>query len=485
MNITDFEPKRVFHYFNEISRIPRGSYNTDAISNYLVGVAKDLGLEYIQDEVGNVIIKVPATAGYENAAPVLLQGHMDMVCTVAPGYDIDMTKEAPKLMVDGDWLTAEGTTLGGDNGIALAMMLAIAESKDIPHPALELVSTVDEETGLEGAEAIDADKLAARKMINLDSEEEGIITVSCAGGISALVHLPVVREEISGAGYSVSIGGLAGGHSGSDIDKELGNANMLLGRVLYNLSKEMGFGICEMAGGTADNVICMASDAKIVIPASEGKSAEDVKKALAKFEEVLKIEYKTSDPNVCVKVEELGDVTCQATDADSTRRILLYLLDAPYGIQNMSMDIEGLVETSLNLGALKLEENELTGLYAIRSSLLTRQLYLQDRLDTFVQLIGGHVDFTLYYPAWEFRKDSPLRDTCVSVYQQMYGKDPAVEAIHAGLECGLFAGKMGEDFDAVSIGPDMQAVHTPDEKLSISSTERVWEYLLEVLKACK
>ena len=482
MNITDYEPKRVFHYFNEVTKIPRGSYNTDAISNYLVSVGKDLGLETIQDEVGNVIIKVPATEGYEDAAPVLLQGHMDIVCTVAPGYDIDMTKEAPKLMIDGDWLTADGTTLGGDNGIALAMMLALAEAKDIPHPALELVSTVDEETGLEGAEAIDASQLKARKMINLDSEEEGIITVSCAGGITGKVHLPVRRQEAKGGCFHLKMTGLAGGHSGSDIHKELGNANMLMGRALYDLSKKVDFCISQLEGGHLDNVICMECEAEIVVP---GASAADVKSEIAAIEAVLQAEYKTSDPGVRIEVEELGEGTRQAIDADSTKRTLLYLLNAPYGVQNMSMDIPGLVETSLNLGALKLEEEEVFGLYALRSSLLTRMKYLQDRLSTIVELCGGKVEYSLYYPAWEFRKDSPLRDTCVKVFEKMYGREPEVEAIHAGLECGLFAGKMCEDFDAVSIGPDMECVHTSDERLSIPSTARTWEYLVEILKECK
>lgn len=480
--ITDFEPKRVFHYFNEISKIPHGSYNTKAISDYLAGVARDLGLEYIQEEVGNVIIKVPASAGYEDAAPILLQGHMDMVCTVEPGRDIDMTKEPIKMIIDGDWLTADGTTLGGDNGIAVAMMLALAESKEYAHPALECVFTVDEETGLEGAEAIDASKLAARKMINLDSEEEGIITVSCAGGVSALVHLPVVRESVHGMGYRVSVGGLQGGHSGSDINKELGNANMLMGRALYDLRKKADFGLVKMAGGNVDNVICMACDAEIVVPSADKAAVEA---AIAEVDAILKSEYKTSDPNVCVKVEALGEADYSATDAASTTRVLTYLMTAPYGIQNMSMDIEGLVETSLNLGTLKLEETEMTGLYALRSSLKSRQDYLEDQLSALVCALGGHVDYSLYYPAWEFRKDSPLRDTCIKVYEKMYGSEPEVEAIHAGLECGLFAGKMGEDFDAVSIGPDMYGVHTSDEKLNIPSTQRVWEYLLEVLKASK
>ena len=479
-NITEYEPKRVFHYFNEISKIPHGSYNTAAMTKFLVDFAKAQGLEYIEEEIGNVIIKKPASPGYEKSAPILLQGHMDMVCTVAPGCTKDMTKEGLDLVVDGDWLTAEGTTLGGDDGAAVAYMLALAESDEFQHPALELVFTVDEETGLEGADAIDTDHLAARKMINLDSEEEGIITVSCAGGITGKVHLPIKREEKEGELCTLTIGGLKSGHSGTDINLELGNANILMGRVLYDLSKVTEVSLISMAGGNADNVICQECVAEIIVSDTEKLASE-----IDRLDAVLKNEYKTSDPGVFVKAELEGVCRKAATDADSTRRVLGYLMTAPYGVQNMSMDIKDLTETSLNLGALKLEEDEMTALYALRSSVMTRQAYLQDKLTLACEAQGGTVEYSFFYPAWEFRKDSPLRDVCVKVYQEMFGKEPLVEAIHAGLECGIFAGKMGGEFDAVSIGPQMVAVHTADEKLSISSTKRTWEYLLEILKESK
>ena len=479
--ISEFEPKRVFHYFEEISKIPHGSYNTKQISDYLAGFAKDKGLKYIQDELGNVIIYVPASAGYEKSAPVILQGHMDMVCTVVPGKDIDMTKEALKLAIDGDWLYAEDTTLGGDDGMAVAMMLAIAESDAYAHPALECVFTVDEETGLEGAEGLDAKNLKARKMINLDSEDEGIITVSCAGGISANVHLPVKREKAPGTLFEVSIGGLLGGHSGAAINKELANANVVMGRVLCEMKKVANIHIVSLAGGNADNVITMACEAKVI--AHDNEAA--VEAAIKKLEDVLKNEYKSSDPGICINLKNCGKAEENAVCAKDTAKIISFLLNAPYGIQSMSMDIEGLVETSLNIGILNLEENEMTALYALRSSVLSKMEHLQDKLTDFCEVLGGSVEYSLYYPGWEYRKDSPLRDTCVSVFKRMYGKEPLVEAIHAGLECGFFAGKLGDDFDAVSIGPDMRCVHTPDEKLSISSTERTFDYLLEILKECK
>lgn len=478
--ISEFEPKRVFHYFEEISRIPHGSYNIKEISDYLAGCAREQGLDYTQDELGNVVIRIPASAGYEKAAPIILQGHMDMVCTVAPGKNIDMKKEALKLAVDGDWLYAEDTTLGGDDGIAVAMMLALAESKEYAHPALECVFTVDEETGLEGAEGFDEKLLKGRKMINLDSEEEGIITVSCAGGITGILHLPVAKAKAKGAKYSLKVAGLAGGHSGSDINQELGNANVLMGRALSEIAKKTEVAIAALSGGNADNVICMECCAEVV--AKDGAALE---KAVKELDAVLKNEYKTSDPGVFVKAEKAGEGEFDAVKPEDSRKMIAFLLTAPYGIQNMSMDIEGLVETSLNIGIVGLEEGEMTATYALRSSVQSRMEYLQDRLSASAEALGGRIDYSLYYPGWEFRKDSTLRDTCVSVYEKMFGKKPLVEAIHAGLECGFFAGKLGEDFDAVSIGPDMQSVHTPAEKLSISSTKRTWEYLLEILKQSK
>ena len=406
---------------------------------------------------------------------------MDMVCTVVPGKNIDMTKEALKLAIDGDWLYAEDTTLGGDDGIAVAMMLAIAESDAYSHPALECVFTVDEETGLEGAEGLDATNLRARKMINLDSEDEGIITVSCAGGISANVHLPIRRTKAEGTLFEISVGGLLGGHSGADINKELANANIVMGRVLCEMKKVADIHIISLAGGNADNVIAMSCEAKVIAHSNEA----EVEAAVKKLEEVLKNEYKTSDPGICIKLKNCGRAEENAVCAEGTRKIISFLLSAPYGIQSMSMDIQGLVETSLNLGILGLEDGEMTATYALRSSVLSKMEFLQDRLTDICEVLGGSVEYSLYYPGWEYRKDSQLRDTCVSVFEKMYGKKPLVEAIHAGLECGFFAGKLGDDFDAVSIGPDMRCVHTPDEKLSISSTKRTFEYLLEILKECK
>lgn len=480
------EPAKVFHFFEEICGIPHGSYNTKAISDYLAAFARDRGLKYIQDEVNNVVIFGDASAGYEDAPAVMLQGHMDMVCEKEAGCAIDMAKEGIRLLVDGDWVTADGTTLGGDNGIAVAMMLALLDSGEYAHPKLECVFTVDEETGLEGAEALDVSCLEAKQMINLDSEDEGVITVSCAGGITANCGIPVRRERVSGKGCKVRLDGLQGGHSGIEIHKERANANILMGRVLSELGEAADIRIRALAGGNADNVICNACTAEIV--ALDGVKA--LTETADRLQETLSAEYRAADPALRLTVEEEGGYEGEALDEESTARIVGFLLNAPNGVVNMSMDIAGLTETSLNLGAMKLSEKEageeeLELLYSIRSSVKSRQDFVCRRLDSFCRAFQGKAEFSLYYPGWEYRADSPLREICISVYREQSGKEPTVEAIHAGLECGFFAGKMGADLDAVSIGPTMEGVHTPSERLSISSTERTWNYLLGVLKACR
>ena len=483
MGVTsNLEPKKVFYYFEEISKIPHGSYNTKQISDYLANFAKERGLEYVQDELNNILIYGPASAGYEDAEPVLLQGHMDMVCEKVPGCPIDMTKEGVKLIIDGDWLTADGTTLGGDDGLAVAMMLALLDSPgEYEHPALECIFTVDEETGLEGAEGFDATLLHGKRMINLDSEEEGVITVSCAGGITGNGTMPVSREAKEGSVYNIKLTGLIGGHSGSEINKERASANILIARVLSELKDKVDFRLVCMKGGNADNVICKENLTQILVVSGE----ELMEERIAEIQKVITAEYALSDPDIVIEVTRADEAMFVPMDEASTGRVISYLLNAPHGIINMSMGIEGLVETSLNLGALKIDENEMTTLYCLRSSVKTRLDFVCRRLEDIARVLGGDIKFSLYYPGWEYKAVSPLRDVCVNVYKEQYGKEPAIEAIHAGLECGFFAGKMGQEFDAVSIGPDMENVHTPDERISISSTERTWKYVLGILKALK
>ena len=495
MGVTsNLEPKKVFYYFEEISHIPHGSYNTKKISDYLANFAGERGLEYVQDELNNVVIYGPASPGYEDAEPVILQGHMDMVCQKVPGCPIDMENEGIKLVIDGDWLTADGTTLGADDGMAVAFMLALLDSPgEYEHPALECVFTVDEETGLEGAEGFDGSLLKGNRMVNLDSEDEGVITVSCAGGITGNGRFPVAREAAEGKAFNLKLTGLLGGHSGIEIDKERANADVLMGRVLSELSDCFDLRLVCMEGGSADNVICKESVAQIVVCGTKADCSGGVcttpgtvSDCAEAIQETLRREYALSDPDITLEVTDSDSTMFVPMDEKSTSRIISFLLNTPSGIMNMSMGIKGLVETSLNLGALKTTEEEVTMLYSLRSSVDSRLEFTQRRLADIAKVLGGEMEFSLYYPGWEYLADSPLRETCIEVYKEQYGgQEPTVEAIHAGLECGFFAGKKGHGFDAVSIGPTLKGVHTPDEKASISSTERTWKYLLGILKALK
>lgn len=476
----NLEPKNVFGYFEDITQIPHGSHDTKRISDWLVEFAEKRNLEHYQDQWNNVIIIKPASEGYENSDPVIIQGHMDMVCEKTPDSDFDFKKDGLKLLIDGDFVTADGTTLGGDDGIAVAMALALLDSDEYKHPRLEVVITSDEEVGLIGAEHIDVSKLTAKKFLNIDSEEEGIFTTSCAGGVSATNTIPVKRAEASGHAVEITVGGLKGGHSGIMINKERGNGNTIMGRVLRALEeKGVDFVIESLAGGLKDNAICSLSKATVI--------TSDAAKAGAVVEEMDKIishEYATPDPGVKVTCTDAGEKKVSALTKEDTHKVVQYLITVPQGVQNMSMDIPGLVETSLNMGILKLEEDKVTATYAVRSSVETRKDYIVDKLRVIGEMLGGTIELQGDYPGWEYKADSELRKVAMEVFQKQYGHEPKVEAIHAGLECGLFAGKI-PDLDALSVGPDILYAHTPDEKLSISSTNRVWDFVVDLLAALK
>ena len=477
--LTGLKPERVFYYFEELTRIPHGSGDTLAISNYICRTAKDMGLYCRQDELNNVIIIKPAAPGYENAPAVMLQGHMDMVCEKEKGCSHDFSRDPLKLGIDGDEIYAEGTTLGGDDGIAVAYMLALLEEKDLGHPRLECVITVDEETGMEGAEGVDLDGLEAKYLLNLDSEEEGIFLASCAGGLRFNLNLPLNREPWKGTEYKISVEKLTGGHSGGEIHKGRANANVLLGRLLNELQGHISFRLTDLAGGSKDNAITRESFARIVSEEPFEKIAEAVESLAA----VYRKEYAVTDPLMEITAaESAGDK--MPLDEISQEKVLFALLEAPYGVQAMSSDIEGLVETSLNLGIMETREKEWHISYSIRSSVASRKEWLKEKLIRLAQYLGGSYSITGDYPGWEFQRESALRDLMCAVYREKYGKDPLVEAIHAGLECGLLLHKK-PDMDAVSFGPDMKDIHTPKERLSISSTARVYDFLKEVLSRMK
>lgn len=476
--LSNLEPKNVFHYFEEICSIPHGSGNVEQISDYLVKFAQDRQLFCIQDELKNVIIVKEATEGYEDEPAVILQGHMDMVAVKKPDCGIDMKKEGLQVAVDGDKVYAKGTSLGGDDGIAVAYSLALLDSHTISHPRLEVIITVDEEVGMDGARQIDLSMLTGHRMLNLDSEEEGIFLTSCAGGARVNCHLPLTFGKKEGIAYEISVKGLLGGHSGGEIHKERGNSNCLMGRLLYRLTERLDAGIQSIAGGLADNAIPRQTTAVVVVENEDSaRFAEILDTTTAKITR----ELATRDPDVKVTVRETGKGSFPCVCGEQAARCASCLFALPNGIQAMSADMPGLVETSLNLGILELTEDGLHAEFSVRSSVESAKNALIGRLEAVMKLSGGHNEVTGDYPGWTYRVDSPLREKMVALYERMYGRRPEVEAIHAGLECGLLGSKI-EDLDCVSIGPDMQDIHTTEETLSISSTARVWEFLVKLLE---
>ena len=474
------EPKAVFHFFEDLTRIPHGSRNTKAISDYCAAFARARGLWVYQDELNNVIIKKPASAGYEAAPAVILQGHLDMVAEKTPESPIDMTKDALALRVEGDYVSADGTTLGGDDGIAVAMALAILDSSEIAHPALEAVFTVDEEIGMEGAQGLDFSQLSARRMLNIDSEDEGIFTVSCAGGASANVSVGLTMAPNAAPCVKLTVSGLIGGHSGQEINKGRANANILLGRVLDALVQKLPVRLVSAAGGRKDNAIPNAAEAVLALAEADLPAAKQIVSACTAD---LRKEYAVTDPGVTVTLEKAAACP-QALTEEATLRVVRYLLLVPNGIAAMSMDIPGLVQTSCNLGIFHVADGVLTAVSSVRSSVASQKQMLLARFAALSQLLGGSLQVTGAYPAWEYRRESVLREKMAAVYEQQTGRAPKIEAIHAGLECGLFAGQL-PGLDCVSFGPDLVDIHTAREKMSISSVQRTWKFLLGVLEALK
>ena len=473
--LAGLEPQAVFHYFEEICAIPHGSYNTKAISDYLVGFAKKNGLRYIQDSLNNVILFGDATPGYEDHEPVIIQGHMDMVCEKDADCPIDMTTQGLNVTHDGTYVFAKGTTLGGDDGIAVAYGLALLADRSIPHPPLEVVITVDEETGMEGATGIDLSMLRGRKLINIDSEDEGIFTVSCAGGVKSTICLPLERRVVYGPCVKLTVEGLRGGHSGVEIHKNLANANKVMGEFLGRVQKLMPVCITKLQGGAKDNAIPRTCQVTLVALGMDLARINDV---AAQLQKEIREQY--DEPDAIIRGDDVDALGGNALTTESTAKVIALMNAVPNGVQTWSRDIEGLVQTSLNLGVAKLEESlELT--FAIRSSVNREKTELAQRLEELAKFYDGTCIHRGEYPAWEYKQDSELRDVMVRTYTQMYGKEPQVVAIHAGLECGLLSEKL-PGLDCVSIGPEMHDIHTSREKLDIASTERVWKYLQEVLK---
>ncbi len=476
--LSNLEPQNVFHFFEEITKIPHGSGNVGQISDYLVKFARDRGLYCIQDELKNIIIIKEAVPGYEDEPTVILQGHMDMVAVKKPDCDIDMAKEGLRIAVRGDEIYAEGTSLGGDDGIAVAYALALLDSDTIKHPRLEVIVTVDEEVGMDGARGIDLSMLTGNRMVNLDSEDEGIFLTSCAGGARVKGKLPLSEAQRQGVAVEVTVGGLLGGHSGGEIHKERGNSNCLMGRLLYRLAETFDIGISRLQGGLADNAIPRETKAVLVVEERDKEAILDVVKTV---EGEIRAELSSKDPGAFLAAGEGRPGSWLCTTAEDTAKAAAWLIALPNGVQAMSADMHGLVETSLNLGILSYEDGSLLADFSVRSSVERAKQALIDRLCAVIGLAGGSFSVSGDYPGWKYRKDSPLREKMTALYEKMYGKAPKVEAIHAGLECGILGSKIA-DLDCVSMGPDMKDIHTTEETLSISSTGRVWEFLVRLLE---
>lgn len=480
MNILEgLEPKTVFKFFEEICSIPHGSGNTKAISDYCVVFAKERKLRYRQDESNNVVIWKPGTKGYEDSAPVMLQGHLDMVCVKESDCMLDMEKKGLLLELDDGTISAKGTSLGGDDGIAVAFALAILDSDDIPHPPLEVVLTVDEEIGMLGASALDCSDLKARIMLNLDSEEEGYLLVSCAGGVTVKAQIPVEFEEAEGCQGEITVTGLLGGHSGVEIDKGRGNACQILGRVLYRVNQLCDLKIKKLDGGVKDNAIPREAKATVML---KREQVNRCIKEIQKLEKDLCHEFALTDAGIRILFHfEKEEKSTYVMTKPSIKRVMTELVNLPGGIQKMSFAIKGLVQTSLNLGIMETKETGVYYSFSVRSSIESEKEALVEQITCLTQAMGGTVSSQGDYPAWEYRQNSPLRELMMQVYREQYGKEPIVQALHAGVECGIFAGRM-PGLDCVSFGPDMKDIHTPQESMNAESVKRTWEYTLETLR---
>ena len=477
--LENLEPQDVFYYFEEICKIPHGSGNTGQISDYLKAFADEHGLYCRQDELNNIIMIKEASKGYEDHEPVLLQGHMDMVAVKDADCTIDMTKDGLQLEILGDRLTAKGTSLGGDDGIAVAFALALLAGEEYRHPRIELILTVDEEVGMEGATGLTVDDLTAKRMINLDQEEEKIFITGCAGGARIDIRKKTETEQIKGLLCKLKISGLQGGHSGQEINKERGNAICLMGRLLAALQEKTPIYLKEVNGGTADNAIPNEVCAEIVVT----EWTEDIAAFMEEKFCGLKAEFSGKEDGLkCelqVGAEDALIEICNRKDSEQWIHLLNVI---PHGVIANSVKMKGLVETSLNPGILNVSAVEGMVSTSVRSSNAAAKEALINQLKSLAALCDATVGIRGDYPGWDYDPDSPLREKMVTIYEEMYGVKPQIEAIHAGLECGIFQSKI-PGLDCVSIGPDMQDIHTTRETLSIPSVQRVWKFLLKVLES--
>lgn len=470
-NISNLEPKEVFKWFYELNQIPRSSGNEKAATDFVLKFAGERGLEAYRDELLNVIVKKPGTAGYENSEPVIIQGHIDMVCVKADGSNHNFDTDPIEMYVDGDLLRAKNTTLGGDDGIAVAMGMALLDSKDIPHPPLEILITTNEETGMDGAMALKADHLTGKRLINLDTEEEKEFLVSCSGGSNIEMAFDIEKEAAKDAGYEILVSGLKGGHSGSEIVLQRANAIKLVSRLMNSVKSSIR--LAGIEGGIKHNAIPSNASARFTSP-EFSKIEATLKELIADLTE----EYRVEEPGLKIEIKEV-DVK-EVYTADLSKKIIDFLMILPDGVQYMSKDIEGLVQTSLNNAIIGEEGSRLVLTTSVRSAATSSLREILNVLTVISENFGVKTREYAAYPAWQYEADSPLRDKATEVFKKQYGEEPKINSIHAGLECGLFKNIL-PDADMISYGPQIRDAHTPLENMSISSVERVWKFTKSLL----
>ena len=477
--LSSLEPNKVFQYFEEISQIPRPTFQEKAISDYLVGFAENHHFEYHQDGIYNIIIIKEASEGMEDKEPIILQSHMDMVCEKDSSCQIDMQMNGLDLFVDGDYIGAKGTTLGADDGIGVAMSLAILDDDSIRHPRIEFICTVSEESGMEGATALDVSPVKGKRLINIDSEEEYIFTAGCAGGVRAEITLPVSRYDVVGTKIDIIVEGCTGGHSGTEIHKNRTNATLAVVEMLNGLvHKKFPFSIISFTGGNKDNAIPRQAYCSIV---TDNDKINHVVNYLNMSAGDITRRVSMTDPNIKINVTTETVNTFIALDVESTKRVMDFLTSVPNGVEKMNPDIPDLVQTSLNLGIMSLVTDELHTNCLLRSSCEKDLDELLARIQSIAESLGGTMTSTGRYAAWEFNPNSDLRQKMEIIYKDIYGKKPVTDVIHAGLECGIISSKI-PGIDCVSVGPTILDIHTPQERLSISSTQRMYKFLVKVVE---
>lgn len=476
--INGYKPEKLFHFFEDVCAVPRGSGNEKGISDFLVKFAKDRGLWVHQDESLNVVIKKAGSPGAEDKAPVMLQGHIDMVCDKRAGVDHDFEKEGIDLVLKDGVLSANGTTLGADNGVAIALMMMVLDDEEIKHPPVECVFTTEEEIGLNGAQSLDKSLISARTMINMDSEEEGVATISCAGGLRIRLGRKVERAAAAGTLVQIKIEGLLGGHSGTDIDKERQNANILMARMVDQIMSQTNGKLVTFAGGTKDNAITRECEASLIY--ADHSEAEKAEKLAAELAEIFAGEISSFEPDFACEVSVEENQSAAALKDEDAKAFISAIRLAPNGVYKRNIKMDGFVVVSSNMGVTRADEDELVIVIAPRSSVASLQEDSKARFALLAGTFGFDIEYSGEYPGWDYKENSRIREIFSESYRELFGSELRLEALHAGLECGLFSEAL-PGLDAIAVGPTLYNVHTPDENVPLDSFERFYELLRDVL----